>query len=90
MVGKDDDYFGQVPVAYLAGSIHSMELLSRIREKIGTKLAPYQQPFHYIWLSKLPKLQSGKIDKVTLRENANNFLRNDGRRVIHQSRNSVE
>ncbi len=90
VVGKDDDYFGQVPVAYLAGSIHSMELLSRIREKIGTKLAPYQQPFHYIWLSKLPKLQSGKIDKVTLRENANNFLRNDGRRVIHQSRNSVE
>ncbi len=84
VVGKKDEYFGEIPVAFLVSRSGSIELLSKVRELVGEKLATYQQPFHYIWMDELPRLQSGKLDKNSLRDTANKLVRNDGLRLITQ------
>jgi len=90
VVEKDDDYFGQIPVAFLVSEIESVDLLGIVRDLVSLKLAPYQHPFHYIWVDELPKLNSGKIDKARLRFHANTQLRNDGRRLINGTKTSDE
>jgi long-chain acyl-CoA synthetase len=90
VVEKKDEYFGEIPVAFLVSQSSSIELLSKVREQVGEKLAAYQQPFHYIWMDELPRLQSGKLDKKSLRLEANKLVRNDGRRLITQLSKSNE
>lgn len=90
VVGKKDEYFGEIPVAFLVSKSGSTELLSKVRELVGEKLAAYQQPFHYIWMDELPKLQSGKLDKNLLRVEASKLFRDDGRRLITQMSESDE
>ena len=84
VVEKKDEYFGEIPIAFLVSQSRSLELLSKVRELVGEKLATYQQPFHYVWIDELPKLQSGKLDKNSLRLEASKIARNDGRRLINQ------
>ena len=90
VVGKRDEYFGEVPIAFLVSQSGSTELLSKVRELVGEKLAAYQQPLHYIWMDELPKLQSGKLDKNSLRVEASKLFRDDGRRLITQMSESDE
>ena len=84
VVAKKDDYFGEVPIAFLVGRNNSMELQAQVRDLVATKLATYQQPMHYTWLPELPKLPSGKVDKVELRTLSDRLQRRNGNRIITQ------
>ncbi len=67
MFGVADERLGEVPAAVIwceTGGVSETEL----REFLGGRLAQFKLPA-YIWVSDepLPKLGTGKIDKVSLR-----------------------
>ena len=68
MFGVADERLGEVPAAvvYSEGGALEAEALTAF---LAGRLAPFKLPAH-IWLvdAPLPKLGTGKIDKVSLRE----------------------
>lgn len=52
--------------AYLVSSKEEYKDARRLREKLSNKLAPFEIPGQMIFVEKLPKKESGKIDKARL------------------------
>lgn len=67
VIGVNDSYFGQIPIAFI---VTSNKLLFGKREINSwglLNIPKFQIPHDYIFLDSLPKLGSGKIDTLTLR-----------------------
>jgi acyl-CoA synthetase (AMP-forming)/AMP-acid ligase II len=67
-LGIHDQFFGETVV--LAISVNSGDhkhLEIKMRDHARSNLASYQLPIKYFFYHSLPKLSSGKIDKISLR-----------------------
>ena len=64
VVGRDDAYRGQVPVAFVVGEADEETLAAHCE----TCLAKYKRPVTFVLVDALPKTSVGKTDKVALRE----------------------
>ncbi len=66
VVGRPDDYYGEVVVAVVAanGAVTAAELDRWARDR----LAAYKAPVGYAWVDELPRSGSGKILKRRLRD----------------------
>ncbi len=66
VVGRPDDYRGELPIAFVAlreaGAVSQEALLEYCRHN----LAPYKVPAEIRLLEALPKTAVGKVDKITL------------------------
>lgn len=67
IIGRDDDRWGQVPVAIVATS--SDLTLDELQEFLRSRLASYKLPKDLIILPELPRNAGGKIVKGALRAN---------------------
>ena len=67
VVGVPDDHWGETGLAFLVARngppVSPQELTSYCRDR----LARYKVPAHFRFVAELPRLTSGKLDKVTLR-----------------------
>ena len=68
VVGKPDDYRGELPVAFVVlgqtGEPNADALISYCAER----MAPYKIPAEFHFVESLPKTAVGKVDKVLLRQ----------------------
>ncbi|WP_144513992.1 o-succinylbenzoate--CoA ligase [Bacillus sp. FJAT-22090] len=66
VVGKEDDKWGQVPVAFLVlkGEVSEVEL----KEFMKSLVAPYKQPVSYYFVDQLPRNASNKLLRRKLSE----------------------
>lgn len=60
VVGREDERWGQIPVAYLVCESEEANL-AKIKEYVEKKLASYKQPKDYIFIDELPRTASNKI-----------------------------
>jgi acyl-CoA synthetase (AMP-forming)/AMP-acid ligase II len=75
VIGLDDEYLIEVPVAYVIASDTSIiNIEAVIRSRVREKLAPFQRPHKYIFCTSFPMGSSGKLDKKRLRIDANNLI----------------
>jgi acetyl-CoA synthetase len=71
VIGVPDDERGEVPRAYVvlaAGHEPSEELEESIRQHVRDRLAKYEYPREIVFLDELPKTETGKVRRTTLRE----------------------
>lgn len=64
VIGRPDAEWGEVVVAYVAGSAHAQELDRLCLERI----ARFKRPKDYVFVDALPKSNYGKVLKTRLRE----------------------
>lgn len=66
VIGKDDAFSGQVPVAFVALKEMSKNIEQKLRDFCSNHLATYKIPRKFICVDDLPLNQTGKIDKKQL------------------------
>ena len=66
VVGRADEYRGELPVAYLVANENSELLTEDLLAYCSASLASYKVPVEFHILEALPKTAVGKIDKVSL------------------------
>jgi len=64
VVGLPDKRWGEIPVAFIVGSVESSELISYLRNKISR----YKVPRKFIQIDSIPKNILGKVERKKLRE----------------------
>lgn len=70
VVGKPDDIYGEVPVAYVAIRSGATASAEDLREHCLSRLAKYKTPREFVFLDSLPKNSVGKLTKGALRQAA--------------------
>lgn len=84
VIGISDTYFGEcVVMAYTSNSINHNKNELRMREHARNNLANFQQPLKYFYYEKLPKLSSGKINKISLKNQLNKIKLNISSKIIN-------
>lgn len=68
VIGKLDDDFGQIPVAYVATKQAGESLEKELKLLCGSNLASYKIPRTIICLEDLPMNATGKVDKKRLND----------------------
>lgn len=69
VIATRDDYLGEVVTAICATSEPiTRELETKLKLYVNQRLAGFQNPRYYVFLSSIPLTPSGKPDKVLLRE----------------------
>ena len=63
VVGRSDEIFGEVPVAFVALRGGSAADADELREHCLTRLAKYKTPREFVFLDSLPKNSVGKLTK---------------------------
>jgi len=71
VVGINDPYLVEVPVAAIILRDDSKLTEKEIRSYVGQKLSSFQRPLKYFFRSDFPMTASGKLDKKALREEFN-------------------
>lgn len=71
VVGKKDDYRGELPVAFIVCNDNDSLNASELERLCADKLAKYKVPDEFRMLQALPKTVVGKVDKVSLTAMAN-------------------
>lgn len=71
VLGINDSYLVEVPVAVLISSEDERLIESELRLILKQRLAAYQLPMKFFFKEKLPLNASGKIDKVSIRAELN-------------------
>ncbi|HEY9897935.1 MAG TPA: o-succinylbenzoate--CoA ligase [Pantanalinema sp.] len=72
-VGAPDPTWGQVPVAFVVPRAPGLSV-TELKEHLAQGLARYKQPRDITLLDELPRLGSGKVDRLSLRARAANPL----------------
>jgi long-chain acyl-CoA synthetase len=72
VVGKEDEYRGELPVAFIVAVEEEVLDVEQLRTYCETKLADYKVPVEFRIVSSLPKTAVGKVNKITLTSMANN------------------
>lgn len=67
VVGVKDEIWGEIPVAFLATTDPTHQMLEQAREHCRLRLPRYKQPHLYRAVDKLPRTASGKIQRAALR-----------------------
>ena len=67
VVGRPDDVFGEVPVAFVVLREGSHATRADLQAHASARLAGYKRPAHIALVEQIPKNPVGKIDKPTLR-----------------------
>jgi 2-furoate---CoA ligase len=67
VIGVDDERWGQRVVAFVVGSGVDQDDLDR-HCRDSAELAPFKRPREYHFVDQLPKSQTGKLLRRTLRE----------------------
>lgn len=69
IVGRKDEYVGEVPVAFVQLRIDDVHAPNRLKKLCEQYLALYKVPKEFICTTKeLPKMPTGKLDKKALRK----------------------
>lgn len=68
VIGKADDDFGQIPVAYVATKQMSQTLEKELKVLCNSNLASYKVPRTIVCLEDLPMSATGKVDKKRLKD----------------------
>ncbi|WP_230088132.1 o-succinylbenzoate--CoA ligase [Alicyclobacillus mali (ex Roth et al. 2021)] len=71
VVGKPDDEWGQVPVAFVVlepGHVLTDEMGRALREELRGRLAHYKVPAEFVQVDALPRTASGKLMRYELRK----------------------
>ncbi|MFQ5661100.1 MAG: AMP-binding protein [Gammaproteobacteria bacterium] len=76
VVGKADEYRGELPVAFVVCQEGSTLPKQELIDYCSENLAPYKIPAEIHYLSDLPKTSVGKIDKIKLTERAGSAVTN--------------
>ena len=66
VVGKPDDEYGQIPIAFVAVRHKTETIEQELYELCKRDLAPYKIPKQFIILESLPLTPIGKVDKKVL------------------------
>ena len=82
VVPAPDDYFGEIPVALVLTKSERSRVLNHIRNLAATHLATFQQPMHYEFIDRIPKLPSGKVNRILLIEFAASLKLDVGSRYL--------
>ncbi|MDN5786667.1 AMP-binding protein [Pseudorhodobacter sp.] len=72
VVGEPDDARGQIVVAHVVlikGCIEDAACVKRLQDHVKATIAPYKYPRKVLFVSTLPKTQTGKIQRFRLRDN---------------------
>jgi long-chain acyl-CoA synthetase len=72
VVGKEDEYRGELPIAFIVAVEGENLDVDQLRTYCETKLADYKVPVEFRIVSSLPKTAVGKVNKITLTSMANN------------------
>ena len=67
VIGRPDDKWGQVPVAYVTVRPGDELTIDQLRSHLDGKLATYKMPKDLVTTDGLPRNAGGKIVKATLR-----------------------
>lgn len=67
VVGLKDEIWGEIPVAFLATTDPTHQMLEQAREHCRRRLPRYKQPHLYQAVDRLPRTASGKIQRAALR-----------------------
>jgi 2-aminobenzoate-CoA ligase len=73
VVGKPDDERGMVVKAYCVlkpGVAASAELARALQEHVKARLAPYKYPREIAFVERLPRTETGKLQRFVLRQQA--------------------
>jgi long-chain acyl-CoA synthetase len=70
LIGLEDEYLVEVPVAFIIPLGSIAELEKKIRSQVRKKLSPFQRPIGYSFCDAFPLGGTGKLDKKALREEA--------------------
>jgi len=74
VIGIDDIYFGEVPVAVVVAMVDDHILIEKqLRLFLRSNLASNQQPMKYFFRKSFPLTPSGKIDRRKLQNSINSF-----------------
>lgn len=76
VIGIDDEIKGEIVVACLTIKDGYEYDESSIRKYVESKLAKYKWPVYYVCLKSFPILGSGKIDKISLKNQVKDILQN--------------
>ena len=68
VVGRPDDEFGEVPVAFVVPTSGGTLTQEQVHALFDARLADYKHPREVIFLEQLPRNWHGKIDRVRLRD----------------------
>ena len=68
VVGRADEKWQQVPVAYIVPRPGSVGDLAEIENFCLTQLARYKVPREYVWVDSLPRNAMGKVQHFRLKE----------------------
>lgn len=68
VVGKADDYRGELPVAFVVTETNDSTMNEKLKEYCQQNLAPYKVPAEIRIVEALPKTAVGKINKLALAE----------------------
>jgi len=82
VVPAPDEYFGEIPVALIVTRSEKNLVLSQIRNLAAVQLASFQQPMHYEFVDAIPKLPSGKVNRILLMEYAASLKLDIGSRYL--------
>ncbi|GAA4313535.1 long-chain fatty acid--CoA ligase [Pontixanthobacter gangjinensis] len=67
VVGVEDENWGEVGVAFMAGIKHALSD-EELAQQLRSLMASYKVPRHFIYLDSLPKSGIGKIDRKKLKQ----------------------
>ena len=70
VVGRPDDLWGEIPVAFVALRPGGRTTPDELIEHVRARLAHFKAPKDVILVTDLPKTSTGKIEKHVLREQA--------------------
>jgi fatty-acyl-CoA synthase len=70
VVGRPDEKWGEVPVAFLTAAIGQVPDPAELTEFLRERLARFKVPRQFAIVSELPKTATGKIQKFVLRQRA--------------------
>lgn len=78
VVGKPDDYRGELPVAFIVPRPGSTPDCEKLMQFCSGVLAKYKLPSEFILVSELPKTTVGKVNKIALTEMAAHVVTRNG------------
>lgn len=67
VVGRPDEVFGEVPVAFVVLRVSATSEAADLERHVATMLAPFKRPARIDVVEEIPKNPVGKIDKPALR-----------------------
>ena len=73
VLGINDTYLVEVPVAVLKCSGNEKSVERDLRLSLKQNLASHQRPMKFFFREELPLNSTGKIDKLSLKEELNNL-----------------